>query len=82
MTNQGLIFNIYKQLIQFNIKKQPKFLKNEQKNGTDVLPKRNEDSQQPHEKMFNAAHYQGNEHQNHNEVSPHTCQNGHQQKEH
>ena len=33
-------------------------------------------------KIFNLAHYQGNANQNHNEISPHTCQNGCHQKEH
>ena len=35
-----------------------------------------------HEKMLNITNYQGNANQNHNEISPHTCQNGHNQKEH
>ena len=41
----------------------------------------NVDGQQAHEKMLNIAN-QGNANQNHNEVSPHTCQNGYHQKEH
>ena len=32
--------------------------------------------------VFNTAIHQGNANQNHNEVSPHTCQNGYHQKEH
>ena len=35
-----------------------------------------------HEKMLNIANHQGNANQNHNEISPHTCQNGYHQKEH
>ena len=38
------------------------------------------DGQQAHEKMFNITHYQGNTNQNYNEISPHTCQNGCNQK--
>ena len=41
----------------------------------------NADGKQAHEKMFNITHHQGNENQNHNEISPHTCQNGYHQKE-
>ena len=33
-----------------------------------------------HEKILNIAYYQRNANQNHNEVSPHTGQNGHYQK--
>ena len=40
------------------------------------------DGQQVHEKIFNTANHQGNANQNHNEISPHTCQNGYYQKEH
>ena len=39
----------------------------------DVFPKMT-DGQQTHEKMLTIA-YQGNANQNHNEISPHTCQN-------
>ena len=39
------------------------------------------DGQQVHEQVLNIINHQGNENQNHNEVSPHTCQNGHHQKD-
>ena len=42
--------------------------------------RRHTDGQQSHEKMFNTANHQKNANQNHNEVSPHTGQNGHHQK--
>ena len=42
----------------------------------------NADDQQAHEKMFNIADNQRNENQNHNETSPHTCQNDYHQKDH
>ena len=32
--------------------------------------------------MLNITNRQGNINQNHNEISPHTCQNGYHQKEH
>ena len=31
--------------------------------------------------MFNIVNYQENANQNHNEISPHTCQNGYYQKD-
>ena len=42
--------------------------------------KRHTDGQQAHEKMFNITNYQGNASQNHNEISPHICQDGHYKK--
>ena len=38
--------------------------------------RRHPDGQQTHEKMLNITHHQGNANQNHNEISPHTSQNG------
>ena len=32
--------------------------------------------------MLNIANHQGNANQNHNEISPHACENGYHQKEH
>ena len=37
--------------------------------------------QQTHEKIFNITNHQGDENQNHSEVSPHTCENGCHQKD-
>ena len=37
------------------------------------------DGQRTYEKMLIITNYQGNTIQNHNEVSPHICQNGHHQ---
>ena len=36
----------------------------------------NADGQHTHEKMLNTGNHQGSAKQNHNEISPHTCQNG------
>ena len=47
-----------------------------------LFQRENADGQQAHENMFNITNYQGNVNQNHNEISPHTCQNGYHQKEH
>ena len=37
--------------------------------------------QQKHEKLLNITNNQGNANQNHDEVSPHTCQNGYYQED-
>ena len=36
---------------------------------------------QVHEKVLNITNHQGNSNQNHNEISPHTYQNGNYQKD-
>ena len=43
--------------------------------------RRHTDGQQEHEKILNSTNHQGNANQNHNEISPHTCQNGYHQKD-
>ena len=35
-----------------------------------------QNGQPTHEKMLSITHHQGNTNQNHNEIPPHTCQNG------
>ena len=47
-----------------------------------VFQRRHRDGQQAREKIFNITNHQGNANQNHNEILPHTCQNGYHQKEH
>ena len=42
--------------------------------------KRQTDGQWVYEKRFNITNHQGKANQNHNELSPHTCQNGYHQK--
>ena len=79
MTDKGLIFNIYKLLIQLNIKSTI-WLKNRQWNLIDFFETGNAGGQQAHEKMLNIPNHQGNENQNHNEISAHTCQNSCHQK--
>ena len=39
------------------------------------------DDQQTYEKMLNIIINQGNANQNHNDILPHTCQNGYHQKD-
>ena len=45
------------------------------------LQRRYKDGQQAHEKMLNITNHQGNANQNHNEISPHICQNDCHQKD-
>ena len=79
-TNKGLISNIYKQLIQLNIKNIR--LKMGRRTKKTFFQRGHVDGQQAREKMLNIANHQGNANQNHNEISPPTYQNGCHQKEH
>ena len=45
-------------------------------------PKKTKGGPQAHEKMLSSANHQRNTNQIHNEISPHTCQSGHHQKNH
>ena len=84
MTDNGLICNIYKQLIQLNIKtnKQTTQLKMGIRPEQTFFQRRQSFDQQAHEKMLNIIDHQRNENQNHNEILAHTCQNGYHQKDH
>jgi len=42
--------------------------------------RRHTDSQQTNKKMLSITNHQRNANQNHNEISPYTCQNGNYQK--
>ena len=74
-TDKGLIFKIYKQLIQLNAtktqSKRPK---------QTFLQRRHTDCQEAHEMMFNITSYEKTTNQNYNEISPHTKQSNHHQK--
>ena len=43
--------------------------------------RRHTEGQQAHEKMLNITNRQRNSNQNHNEISPHSCQNGYSLKD-
>ena len=60
--------------------KQTTWLKNGQKTWITFLQRIHTDGQQAHEKVLDIANHKRNANQNHNEISPHTCQNGWYQK--
>ena len=78
MTSNGLISNIYKQLIQLNIKKPNNPLKMGRRPEQTFFQKRHIDGQQAYEKMLNIVNHQRNANQNHIEILFHTHQNGSQ----
>ena len=71
MTGKELMFNIYKQLIQLNIKqtKQTIQLKMGRRTEQTFYQRGNSYGQQAHEKVLNIADHEGNANQNQKEIS-------------
>ena len=78
-TNKGLISKIYKRLITTQFEK-PNNPMQKIDNGPKqtFLQRKRTDGPQAHKKILNNANFQNNANQNHNDVSPPTSQNDHQ----
>ena len=67
--------------MQFNIQKSNNPIKKmDRRSKQKFVQRRHIDEQKAYEKMLNITNHQRNTNQNQNEVSPHTSQNGHHQK--
>ena len=72
---------IYEELILSIVKKKKKIGLKKGKGSQTFSQRKHTDGQQVQEKMLNITKQQRNANQNHNEISPPTCQNGYQEKD-
>ena len=77
VSDKGLVSKIDKELLKINNKETKNPIMKWAKYMNRNLTEQDRHGQQAHEKMLGITCHQGNTNQNHNEIPPHTSQNGH-----